>query len=463
MKKIYYHFLVASLLAASCQSETKSDPAINKLAPAAVRSLVKEAYIFTFPMIMNYYTMYSQAVDNTGDAYAGGFGKFKHYGFYTYKNRDIVSPNNDTPYSWGWVDLRTEPWVLFLPEIKDRYFTSQWDDFYGYVLDDPGAIVDGTQGGYYMIAAPDWKGEIPAGIKRVVKGESYILGTLTRTGAFSEADLVNVRKIQEQYKLMPLHEYLKQPVPAKQVEAIQWIPMKRGDELKIDAFKYVNFMLPYVVLNTKDKAATDNLTKLGIGSGKTWDTTQFTPEVRAAIQGGIVDAIKELMEYRETLTFYNKCFGTRQTLGDNYKARALGVILGIFGNDAQQAVYAGLHKDANGNAFDARNGAVYKMTFPKNNIPNVKYFWSLTMYDIYRFMTQNDLNRYSLGSREKSVKTNKDGSIDFYFSHISPGKELESNWLPAPDSLFLVAFRNYGPGEALIHETYSIPPVVKIK
>nr|WP_198999510.1 DUF1254 domain-containing protein [Flavobacterium sp. ASV13] len=450
------------------KTETESSSDIksqnfSQLDTTEIRSLVKDVYIYSFPMIMNYYTMYTQAVDSTNDAYAGGFGKFRHYGFYTYKNRDIVSPNNDTPYSWAWLDLRDEPWVLYLPSIKNRYYTSQWDDLYGYVLDNPGAIKDGTDGGYYLIAAPDWKGELPAGIKRVIKGESTILGTLTRTGAFGEADLVNVRKIQRQYKLIPLHEYLKKEAPAKKASPIKWIPMKRGDELEADVFKYVNFILPYTIPNDKDKAVNDKLAKLGIGAGKTWDSSKFTPEEKAAVEGGIKDAIKELMAYRETLTFYNRCFGIREQLKDNYTARALGVILGIFGNQSEQAVYSGLHNDDKGQPFDARNGAVYKMTFKKEQIPNVKYFWSLTMYDINRFMTQNDLNRYSLGSREKSVKINKDGSIDFYFSHVSPGKEFESNWLPAPDALFLVAFRNYGPDQTLINETYKIPPVVKIK
>ena len=27
------------------------------------------------------------------------------------QNTDIVTPNNDTPYSWCWLDLRAEPWL----------------------------------------------------------------------------------------------------------------------------------------------------------------------------------------------------------------------------------------------------------------------------------------------------------------------------------------------------------------
>ncbi len=46
-------------------------------------------------------------------------------------NKDIVTPNNDTPYSWAWLDLRAEPWVLSVPAVpKDRYYVCQWFDLF---------------------------------------------------------------------------------------------------------------------------------------------------------------------------------------------------------------------------------------------------------------------------------------------------------------------------------------------
>ena len=105
-----------------------------KLLLAETKAIAKDAYIFAYPLVMNYRTMYMQAIK--GD---GRFGKWLHLGLSSPADTDIVTPNNDTPYSYAWVDLRAEPWVLTMPKIEPkRFYTSQWDDYWGYVLDNPG-------------------------------------------------------------------------------------------------------------------------------------------------------------------------------------------------------------------------------------------------------------------------------------------------------------------------------------
>src|SRR5262249_25537412 len=168
------------------------------------RTYAHDAYIVTYPLVLNYRTMYMQAIKK------GAFGKWLHLDFASPADTDIVTPNNDTPYSWAWVDLRAEPWVLTMPKIDEgRYYTSQWNDLWGYVLDNPGSLSDGYGGGSYLLAAPDWEGTTPNGIKRVIRGESTILGTLTRTQPSRGArDTSSVKQIQQEYKLQPLSAFI---------------------------------------------------------------------------------------------------------------------------------------------------------------------------------------------------------------------------------------------------------------
>ena len=72
------------------------------------REIAKEAYIFNYPLVMMYRTMYLQAIDTKSKTYSGGFGKWLHLGTSSPKDTDIVSPNNDSPYSYSWLDLRAE-------------------------------------------------------------------------------------------------------------------------------------------------------------------------------------------------------------------------------------------------------------------------------------------------------------------------------------------------------------------
>ena len=103
----------------------------------------------------------------------------------------------------------------------------------------------------------------------------------------------------------------------------------------------------------------------------------------------------------------------------------------------------------------------YEVTFPKGQLPPVKGFWSLTVYNPEHFFYPNSLKRYALGTKNKSLKYNDDGSLTLYLGNKSPGKEKESNWLPAPAGNFSIWIRAYWPDQAILDGTWK-PPVVKI-
>ena len=103
----------------------------------------------------------------------------------------------------------------------------------------------------------------------------------------------------------------------------------------------------------------------------------------------------------------------------------------------------------------------YAVTFPKGQLPPVKGFWSLTMYNPEHFFYPNALKRYALGTKNKSLKYNPDGSLTIYLGTKSPGREKESNWLPAPAGNFSIWLRAYWPDQAILDGTWQ-PPVGEI-
>ena len=74
-------------------------------------AIAKDAYIFSFPLNYYYRTLYSQVLDPNNKRSLGGFGKWRHDGLATPADKETTVSNNDTPYSWAWVDVRSEPWV----------------------------------------------------------------------------------------------------------------------------------------------------------------------------------------------------------------------------------------------------------------------------------------------------------------------------------------------------------------
>ncbi|MGB3484311.1 MAG: DUF1214 domain-containing protein [Mycobacterium sp.] len=423
-----------------------------------LREKAKDAYLFAFPLVLNYRAMYRQAI--AGDR---EFGRWLHMGESTPQDTDIVTPNNDTPYSFAWVDLRSQPWVLTVPPIEaGRYHASQWDDLWGFVLGSPGGLEDGNDGVSVMLAAPDDTAAPPPGVSRVIKGESSFLGTMTRTQKLSTDDgMAQVRAIQDNYRLESLSSFLgtAAPDPAPAIEWPEWI---EGAETTTKFWDYVALLLPHTTNNSADSAMLDVLAELGITRDAPFNSAGSSREVQEALQTGVADGQAELKRLSEAGDLNSAIlFGHPATMGNNYVDRALGAYLGLFGNVAEQAVYYSLPTDSDGQALDGSK-AGYTLTFPPGGQPPVKYFWSLTMYDIpQRRLVSNPINRYSLGSDTPELRQNPDGSTTIYLSAHDPGGEQSGNWLPAPAGPFWVVLRTYGPKEAILQKLWQPPPIDK--
>jgi hypothetical protein len=162
------------------------------------QAVVQEAWIYAFPMLMHYQTMEKQLLDPSAAEYVGGFNRFRHYSqLYTPANREIVTPNNDTPYSWAWLDLRSEPQVLSVPAVDaDRYYVHQLVDQYTHNFAYVGVLSTGREAGDYLIAGPNWQGPTPKGIKAALRSETEIVMLLGRTGLKNADDMPAVRALQ---------------------------------------------------------------------------------------------------------------------------------------------------------------------------------------------------------------------------------------------------------------------------
>jgi hypothetical protein len=147
----------------------------------------------------------------------------------------------------------------------------------------------------------------------------------------------------------------------------------------------------------------------------------------------------------------NGLFGSRAQLKTSYLKRDVGTMKGLYGNSIEEAWYGGYICD----------GTKPSMAhFTKANLPPGRFFWSMTMYTLPdRFLFANPLNRYSIGDRAKGLEYGKDGSLTIYVGNASPGKDKESNWLPAPATKCSLVARVYGPSKAPMTGDWKLPPL----
>src|SRR5205809_4053969 len=144
------------------------------ISPAEARAIVKEAYIYGFPMVDNYRIQYGYFVDRQNPEFKAPWNQIVNIPrVYTPADTAIQTPNSDTPYSFVGMDLRAEPIVLTVPPIeKKSYFSIQLIDAYTFNFDYIGSCATGNEDARYMIGGLNWKGKTHKGVKKVFRAET---------------------------------------------------------------------------------------------------------------------------------------------------------------------------------------------------------------------------------------------------------------------------------------------------
>lgn len=432
---------------------------------AEARAIGRDAYVYGLPMVDTYRVMYAYSVDKANPQYKGPFNSTLNIArVFTPDDTAFVTPNSDTPYTFVGLDLRSEPMVITVPKMeKNRYFVFQLMDLFTFNFAYIGTRTTGNDGGNFMIAGPGWKGATPKGVTKVIHSETSLLNIVGRTQLFNPADLDNVKNIQAGYKVQPLSTFEGTP-PPPQAPAVDWItPISPAEErTSLAFFNELAFLLQFAQPpHASEVGLRKRFAEIGIEPGKPFDASTLSPALQKALQQGMADGQKAIDERRASLQGKtDQLFGDRAFLKNDYVARATGTQVGIGANSRDEALYPILDHDAQGQPLDGSKHK-YTLRFAKGEQPPVNAFWSITMYDLPKqLLVKNPINRYLINSPMlPNMKTDPDGGITIYIQADSPGKDKESNWLPAPKGPFVTFMRYYWPKPALLDGQWKTPAI----
>jgi hypothetical protein len=258
----------------------------------------------------------------------------------------IVRPNTDTLYSGVWLGLRAEPIVLHVPAMQaPRYYAFQLIDLYTHNFDYTGSRTTGFEAGACLIAGPEWFGEKPSKINKVIRSESKFAMALARTQVFGSDDVDNVKAIQQKIKATPFSEYLGMDAPPAPtaVDFPIWNPEKVKSA---DSVGYLNFLLGQLEPNPSEAEILKRFAKIGIGPGLAFDPANLSPETLVAIEAGVASAsakieqrMKPLGERKNGWMLISGAFGTRQMMQGTYLTRAAAAASGLWGNNLEEAFF----------------------------------------------------------------------------------------------------------------------------
>jgi len=418
---------------------------------ATVENIAAQGYVYGLPIVMHYAVTYEYSVDTHSPQYKAPFNVIHNAAqVFTYKDTVVITPNSDTPYSFACLDLRAEPVVISVPATTDgRYFSVQLVDAntfnFGYI----GSRTTGNGGGSYMVAGPGWKGAAPAGM-RVFRSDAQFALALFRTQLFNPADIDNVKKFQAGYAVQTLSAFLGQKPP--KALPMPAFPNIGQDFQKPEFFDYLAFALQFAPAGPEETAIRAQLASIGVVAGKHFAFDALPKDSQEALLRGIkkgeamVDAAVNRPGIRVNGWKMSSPFGNREFFNGNWIMRAGGAKAGIYGNDAGEAVYPMTRTLADGTTLDGSRHK-YRLTIPAGQYPPARAFWSVTMYDgKTQLLIKNPIDRYLINSPMlPNMRKNADGSLSILIQRDSPGKELESNWLPAPDGPIFLVMRLYWP------------------
>lgn len=461
----------------------KQEEAKVERAAGAAEGLAKEtearenaidAYIYAYPLVsmeMSRRLMTNVAQPEGSKAPMNQFARLRSYP--AAEDHSITAPNADTLYTFAWVDVSKEPWVLSLPDMKGRYFLFPMLDAWSNVFQSPGKRTTGTKLQKYAITGPGWSGTLPPDVTEYKSTTAlvWVAGRIYCTG--TPGDYTAVHALQDQVSLVPLSTY-GQPYSPQAGSVDASVDMKTATREQVNALDGTAYFTLFAhLLKANPPAPGDapmvaKLAKIGIQPDQDLDASKLDPAVAKGMADAVEPAQKKIVAWlKESLIAGGSklengwlYFKTVGSYGTDYRQRATVAYYGLGANIPQDAVYP---MSEGPDALKKYSGEhKYVIHIPQGQMPPVKAFWSLTMYDADFYFVPNALNRYTVSQRDK-LKGNTDGSTDIYVRRDSPGTEKQVNWLPAPEGPFVLMMRLYWPNvkpPSLLDGTWK-PPEVK--
>lgn len=447
----------------------------NTMTSAYVQLVGRMAYMWGYPMV-NAHNRRAAFAEAPEPGLLGGVVPIAPVGFNqmltNYISPDqtfIVCPNQDVAYGAGFTALDKEPTVIQVPDFGNRFYVYA---MYDQRTDEIGRIGKqyGTKPGFYMIVGPNWSGELPKGITAAVRSSTDLVFIVPRIFKDSTPeDTAAAQPVIDQIVMYPLSQFDGTMKKKDYAKSPHFPVPPAGPHAPKGESKWVNPATYYeelpVVMKEVPPLPGEEALYRWIAS--VWEAAAKNPDTKKALIESFAAAEKELVEPFFQFQYNGRAVGNGWTVpanaaewGTDYLNRTAISKSSMYQNTSAETQYNLREFDSEGKPLDGNSQ--YTATFAKGQVPPVKGFWSLTLYNDEKFFFPNALNRFSLGTKNKDLKYAADGSLTLYLGAKSPGKENETNWIPAPPAHFSMILRLYWPDESVLSGAWSPPNITKV-
>lgn len=450
-----------------------AQPSADVAMPEAyVKAIAQQAYIWGWPMV-NQFNRRDTITQAPYPALSGGMvpvapmSQLSMLTDYIKPQETFVTcPNQDVVYGLGFFALDKEPVVIQVPDFGNRFWVYAIYDARTNQVGNVGKPY-GTKPGFYLLVGPNWKGETPKGFNGVIHSSTEMANMIPRvqmddTPEDRAAIQAPIKEVMS-YPLskftgkMQSYEYSKIPSigdqPDPNAGETKWVvPEKFFDQfanvldnvpaLPGEEAMYAQYH-QLVAAGKKDPQIRKWMDEAAAETDKTVIAEFFKWKNNGVLAGNGWNRSKNNAQFG--VDYYNRTGTAKSNMFDNKPDETQYFYTD---NDATTAQLSGDHS--------------YTVTFAKGETPPVKGFWSMTLYNSKHLFSPNEMNRYSLGTKNKDLKYNADGSLTLYVSKTKPDNAKVNNWLPAPDGTFSLYIRAYWGEKSIIDGTWQPPKIERV-
>jgi len=439
--------------------------------PERQPSLGVLAYFYFYPLVENLRQVRRYVETGIGSNPAAAFNTFSHARKLAGPEDTFVTINNDTVYSMAQLDLGVGPLRLEVPEAAGRYYVLQFVDAWTNNIAYVGTRATGDHAGRFVIVPPGYDGALPDG-HTPVRASTRIVSIVGRTACAGSDDLPGVHAFQDALVLEAIDT-------ARVPEGLPDLAQTPDDLMFWEQARAWSNGLPAA---GEDLTFAQQYSPLGLDQATSpyadADDALHQTLVAAHCDG---ERRLEYLTHHTTTPVINGWIIGLHSFDYNVHALGLGTIdddawkvlepqrrfiqramacrQGLGGNHGYEALYAGAFVDGDGIPLDGHQQ--YTLTFTE--LPPVKAFWSLTIYDVPNYyLSANPIDRYSIGDRTPGLQANPNGSLTITISSTEPTDPVaRANWLPAPSGRFRPVIRLYMPEQSILDGTYQIPAIAR--
>ena len=386
-------------------------------------------------------------------------GGFRHTReLLTPRNREVVSPNNDTLYDNAWLDLSDGPLLIDVPDMGERYWTLGFLDMWTNPFAYAGRRTTGNRAQRLFVHGPAWQGAVPEGSVAIAcpGDDVWIIGRML--AGPDAADMAAARALQDGYAIVRADD------PATPAWRRFDTGMDGRDTHTPRADTYRKVVREVLARNPAPASQAPMMDLIGQFAlvGDTGDTAAAHDAEAALAQAldVVYASLRKEVDHADIGGGWTLPVAVRDNYGTDYanRARVARNLIGALGMD--EAMYPVCEVDAGGEPLDGRER--YALRFAPGAGPQVDAFWSLTAYRHSDcLLIDNPLGRYSIGDRTPGLRREADGSLVIRLQCDDPGPG--ANWLPTPpDDDFYLTLRLYQPRQAHLAMQFAYPAIARL-